>query len=329
MSISIIKRPSLCLLVLCVLSFQGCDQIQKFTNRLTSSKKTETAIQAQPQTAQQVAPAPTEPKTVSMENVVVRVGNWFLTKADYDKRVKALQEMIPDFDPQNKEQVRFIIQELLQQQLFVQDALRKGLDKDEDMAIAVEEFRNSLLAQKLAAELLKGLSVSPEEAAAAYEEFKENFTTPFQWRVREIVVKTEEEAQAVLVQLNQGSSFADVARQKSVSPSAPKGGDLGFMALENFEFEKMAQSVFILEPGQTSNYFKGPAGFYIVKVESKTGGVVQPYDKVRGQIEEALLAQKQQEAILKHLEKLEAEIPNQINEKLLGLSEETAEAPQK
>jgi len=329
MSISIIRKLRFCLLALCVFSIQGCDQIQKFSNRFSSSKKTETAIQTQPQVAQQVVAAPTEPKTASMDNIVVRVGSWSLTKTDYDKRVKALQEMLPDFDPKNKEQVRFIIQELLQQQLFVQDAMRKGLDKDEDMAIAVEEFRNSLLAQKLAAELLKGVSVSQEEAAAAYEEFKDNFTTPFQWRVREIVVKTEEEAQAVLVELNQGASFADVARQKSVSPSASKGGDLGLMALENFEFEKMAQSVFILEPGQTSNYFKGPAGYYVVKVESKTGGEIQPYEKVKAAIEEELLAQKQQEVILKHLEKLETEIPNQINEKLLGISEETAETPQK
>lgn len=314
MFISITRRLGLCILVLSVLSVQGCDQIQKFSSRGASSKKTESAIQAQSQIA---------------ENVVIRVGNWFLTKADYDNRVKVLQEMLPDFDPQNKEQVRFIIQELLRQQLFVQDALRKGMDKNEDMAIAIEEFRNSLLAQKVAAELLKDVSVSPEEVKAVYEEFKDNFTTPAEWRVREIVVKTEQEAQAVLVELNQRASFADVARQKSVSPSASKGGDLGFMALENFEFEKMAQSVFILEPGQTSSYFKGPAGFYVVKVESKTGGEVQPFEKVRTLIEEELLAQKQQEVILKHLEILEAEIPNQINEKLLGLSDEPAAGQEK
>ncbi len=323
------RRIGLCVLVLCVLSFQGCDQVQKLTERFSSKKEKAVSTQQQEPTVDSVVQVSAPPQPVSMDNVIVRVGNWSLSKDDYEKRVKALQEMIPDFDPQNKEQVQFIVEELLQQQLFVQDALRKGLDKDEDMTIAIEEFRNSLLAQKLAAELLKDVSVSESETKAAYEEFKDNFTTPFQWRVRELAVKTEEEAQAVRNQLNQGASFADVAREKSISPSASKGGDLGGMAIENFEFEKMAQNVFILEQGQTSNYFKGPLGYYIVKIESKTGGEVQEYEKVREAIEQELLAQKQQETLFKYLEALRAEIPNEINRKLLGLSETPAEPAQK
>ncbi|HRZ39680.1 MAG TPA: peptidyl-prolyl cis-trans isomerase [Candidatus Omnitrophota bacterium] len=316
------KRIGFYVLFLCVVSVLGCDQVQKFTQRISPKKEKQGQLQIQ----QQAATGPVSNSAVqqpqSMENVVVRVGNWALTKTDYDKRVAALQEMIPDFDPQNKQQVRFIIEELLQQQLFVQDALRRGLDKDEDMEIAVQEFRNSLLAQKLAADLLKDLAVSEEEIKAAYEQYKENFTVPFQWKVREIVVKNEAEAQDIVVQLNQGSAFEDLAQKRSISSSASKGGDLGIMMVENFEFEKMAQTVFILEPGQVSNYFKGPLGYYIVKVESRTGGESQSYDDVKAMIEQELLMQKQQNAVLEHLDKLRSEIPNQINEQLLGLSPE-------
>lgn len=42
-----------------------------------------------------------------------------------------------------------------------------------------------------------------------------------------ILVKTEKEAKELLIQLNKGKSFGDLAKQHSICPSGKKGGDLG------------------------------------------------------------------------------------------------------
>lgn len=42
-----------------------------------------------------------------------------------------------------------------------------------------------------------------------------------------ILVKTEKEAKAILIQLNKGKDFAALAKRHSLCPSGKKGGDLG------------------------------------------------------------------------------------------------------
>lgn len=42
-----------------------------------------------------------------------------------------------------------------------------------------------------------------------------------------ILVKTEKQAQELLIQLNKGKDFATLAKRHSTCPSGKKGGDLG------------------------------------------------------------------------------------------------------
>lgn len=42
-----------------------------------------------------------------------------------------------------------------------------------------------------------------------------------------ILVKTEKQAQELLIQLNKGKAFAALAKRHSICPSGKKGGDLG------------------------------------------------------------------------------------------------------
>ena len=80
-----------------------------------------------------------------------------------------------------------------------------------------------------------------------------------------ILVKTEQEAFVALYDLGAGKDFADVARAKSVCPSAKKGGDLGWFSKGKMvkEFESAA---FSLKPGELSKPVKTQFGWHIIKV---------------------------------------------------------------
>jgi len=79
-----------------------------------------------------------------------------------------------------------------------------------------------------------------------------------------ILVKTEQEAKAVLERLNKGEKFANMAKEVSLCPSGKRGGDLGTFSRGKMvkEFETCA---FTLQKGQTSPIVKTKFGYHVIK----------------------------------------------------------------
>ncbi len=87
---------------------------------------------------------------------------------------------------------------------------------------------------------------------------------PDQVHCAHILVKTEQEAKAILERLNKGEKFANIAKDASLCPSGKKGGDLGTFSRGKMvkEFETAA---FTLQKGQTSAIVKTKFGYHIIK----------------------------------------------------------------
>jgi peptidyl-prolyl cis-trans isomerase C len=79
-----------------------------------------------------------------------------------------------------------------------------------------------------------------------------------------ILVKTEQEAKAVLDRLNKGEKFANIAQEVSLCPSKKRGGDLGTFGRGKMvkEFETAS---FALQKGQISGIVKTKYGYHIIK----------------------------------------------------------------
>ena len=79
-----------------------------------------------------------------------------------------------------------------------------------------------------------------------------------------ILVKTEQEAKAVLDRLNKGEKFANIAQEISLCPSKKRGGDLGTFGRGKMvkEFETGA---FALQKGQISGIVKTKYGCHVIK----------------------------------------------------------------
>jgi foldase protein PrsA len=85
-----------------------------------------------------------------------------------------------------------------------------------------------------------------------------------QLRALHILVETREEADAVLKLIESGKDFTEVAKNKSTSPSAVKGGDLGYFNKGDFDpsIENAIQS---LQVDQVSGIVETSFGFNIFK----------------------------------------------------------------
>lgn len=286
--------------ILLVVSTLGCDQIAEIKDRFQKPKKE--------------ASSSNSSKPMS-SNTLARVGSWSISSEDFKVRLEALKEVVPDYDINDLQAKRAVLDELVNQQLFVLEAEKSGLAYDKDIVAAVDEFRRTLIVREAARKITEKISVSDEEARDFYETNKEQIIEPLQLRVREMVLDSQIKASEVHLEVLRGSDFAELARQNSKSASAENGGDLGF--IEEVPFPQMANELLALEQGEVSGVFKGPDGFYIVKLEEKNGGEQIPYEKVENDIRTRLILDKQQQVILDYLKELEQKFKIEINEALL------------
>lgn len=175
---------------------------------------------------------------------------------------------------------RYLTDVIIPRLVLYQGALNRGLDRKEDIKKTlvdlenfIEERKIELLARAMREELTKNITVTPEELDETYKRIQEQLKGQKleQRKISEIVTKTEGEANKIFVDLSQGADFAAQARQSSIASSKDKAGDLGFIRRgqrgEGFEsFDDVAFSS-ALSKGKYSFVFKGPDGFYIVKVD--------------------------------------------------------------
>lgn len=82
-------------------------------------------------------------------------------------------------------------------------------------------------------------------------------------------------------------AFADAARKYSMCPSAPKGGDLGFIGLRDPAVdESVARAAFALKAGEVSEPTDGEYGVHLVQATERKPGTPVPFEKVADLVRE-------------------------------------------
>ena len=180
------------------------------------------------------------------------------------------------------------------------------LEETDEFKRIRENARKDLLAQMAIAETLKGIEVTEQEIAAFYEENGHLFKKGDTVSAKHILVKEEDECNAVLASIASGEkTFEDAAKEKSTCPSGGRGGDLGEFGRGQMvkEFEDAA---FEAEIGAVVGPVKTQFGYHQIKVEKKNQASVMPLAEVSEQIRGNLVQQKQNEVYTEKADELKA-----------------------
>jgi len=106
-------------------------------------------------------------------------------------------------------------------------------------------------------------------------------------------VKTKEEAEAIIKQLDGGADFQKLANEHTSDPSGKtSGGDLGWFGPGQMvpEFDKVA---FALEVGKyTKEPVQSQFGWHVIKVEDKRVKQPPAFDDVKDQAKQAVIRDK-------------------------------------
>jgi peptidyl-prolyl cis-trans isomerase C len=187
---------------------------------------------------------------------------------------------------------RLVRDQIVLNEIYTQEAERRGLAATEEYRQQMELVRQNVLIQALFQDFEKKNPVTDAEIQAEYDKFKAQVGDK-EYRARHILVENEDEAKALIAQIKGGAKFEDVARKASKDPgSAEQGGDLDWAAPGSYVAE-FSQAMTALQKGQmTETPVKSQFGYHIIKLEDVRDAQFPSLDEVKPQIRQRLAQQK-------------------------------------
>ena len=203
--------------------------------------------------------------------------------------------------------IKDLLEQLIRETLLAQQAKKLGLEDDPVIQKRLEDIKRQLLVQELIKrEIIDKVQVTDEEIEKEYTSNPSLYTEPEQVKAKHIMTSTEEKAQEVLQELQSGRPFEEVAMEKSESPDARQGGEMGYLKRGDLDPD-LEKVLFDLAPGKLSDIVETSYGFHIFLVEEHIDPRLKEVDEVKGEISNRLLPQKQQEAFEKLIEELKSQ----------------------
>lgn len=228
------------------------------------------------------------------EEVIAKVNGARLTTED-------LRAEIPQdyYDSVTLDQKRDFVEQWINSEVLYQEALRRGLQRQPETKKKIRSSeKNILISELIQQELSARTRVSPEEARAYYESHTDEFTRQQdEMRASQILVPTQEEANAVRRQIEEGADFSGLARERSDDPSSIQGGDLGYFSREDL-LSDISKAVFAATPGTLLKPIKTEFGYHVLLVtDFQKAGTVLPFEMVQEEIIGRLSREKERQEL--------------------------------
>ncbi|MEM7717764.1 MAG: peptidylprolyl isomerase [Pseudomonadota bacterium] len=220
---------------------------------------------------------------ISADTIVATVGDTEITLG----HMIVLRQQLPQQYQQLPPDVLYngILDQLVQQTLLGDeiDTLSRtsqvSLDNEARALGAAEEVRRVVEA-----------AVTDEAIQAAYEEAFGNAEPETEYNASHILVETEDEATALVTELEGGADFAELAMEKSTGPSGPRGGELGWFGTGSM-VAPFEEAVVAMEVGAISAPVQTQFGWHVIKLNETRVKDAPPLEQVRGQLQEGIQAQ--------------------------------------
>lgn len=242
--------------------------------------------------------------TMAAAQTLVTVNGKAITQKDVDSALMNATQGRFNQVPEDK-QAEFrkqVLEQLIAKELVYEDAKKTGILKSKDFTDeyvkAQERVKEDLAIQVWQKRELDKVKVSDKEAEDYYNKNKEEFNEKESVHARHILVKTEDEAKAIITDMKSlkgdalKDKFIELAKTKSTGPSGPKGGDLGFFTKGQMVPE-FNDKVFSMDIGSiTTEPVKTQFGFHVIYLEDKKSEKVRAFSEVKEFIEQRLKLEK-------------------------------------
>lgn len=205
-------------------------------------------------------------KSPDDSKALASVNGEVITEKDYENYLRLRQtQQEPIADKEKEKQV--VLNEMIDRILLSRYAVENKLDQELDTFLLLKRIRENILVQAAIRKTLRDRPVTDEDMKKRFEQEVEK-THKTEYRVRHILVKSEDEAKGIVEQLGKGTGFAALAKAKSMDVQTGKnGGDLGWIN-QGMVLPEFFEGVMKLKKGEVSPApVKTDFGWHVIKVE--------------------------------------------------------------
>jgi peptidyl-prolyl cis-trans isomerase C len=245
------------------------------------------------------------------EKVVAEIGDRKITLSEVDKSFHELPPWIQEQFKTKEQRVEFL-KKYVADELFYRKAQKLEYDNDPDLREKTAFFiKQQMINKVLEEELQDGTTVQEDDLVNYFKANKDNYKEQAQARIRLIKVKTDEHAQTIIKDIEQGKDFATLAQEFSLDEAtAQEGGKWDGWITEGKDslgigsVVEISKAIFSTPQGSISPVIPVGDDYYIFKIEQKKPERMRDYEEVKEWVKNDYLNNKMKIAYQRLLEQM-------------------------
>ncbi|MCB1936330.1 MAG: peptidylprolyl isomerase [Nitrosomonas sp.] len=178
---------------------------------------------------------------------------------------------------------------LITEEILVQEAVKKGLDKDPDVIAQIEIAKQAAIIRAFQADYIENNKVSDETLRREYDMLKIQMGDK-EYKARHILVEKESDARDIIASLKKGGDFAKIAAEKSLDEgSKASGGELNWSPSAAY-VRPFAEALANLLKGKiTDDPVHTNFGWHVIELLDTRAMDVPSFDEVKMNMQQRVL----------------------------------------
>jgi peptidyl-prolyl cis-trans isomerase C len=199
--------------------------------------------------------------------------------------------------PDNQQARSMMREELVNREVVSQEAQKSGLAKSTEVQTQLDIARQEILVGAYLRDWVKKHPVSDAEIQKEYDRARAQ-TGDKEYRARHILVENEDQAKAIITDLNKGAKFDELAKKNSKDAgSKDRGGDLDWNVPSAFD-KQFSDAMVNLEKGKyTATPVQTRFGFHIIQLDDVRPVRFPGMEEVKGRIQQQIQQQRVDELV--------------------------------
>jgi len=199
--------------------------------------------------------------------------------------------------PDNQQTRQVMREELINREVVTQEAQKAGVAKSPEVQAQMDIARQEILVGAYLRDWVKKHPVSDAELQQEYERARAQ-TGDKEYRARHILVDNEDQAKALIADLNKGAKFDDLAKKNSKDAgSKERGGDLDWNVPAAFD-KQFSDAMVKLDKGKyTAAPVQTRFGYHVIQLDDVRPVKFPSFEEVKPRIAQQLQQHKVDELV--------------------------------